>query len=647
MRVETCPKLVIRSVLALLLLAVVLPLYLTFRSCSMDDFDSYNFALALREFNLELQQPQPPGFPVYVALGRLLLAVCPDPLSALTLLSALAGAGLMLVLYGLGEHRPLTGVGAALLIGLSPMGWLTAEKALSDVPGLALTLLAIWALWRGREKLSAFAMGCFFAGLGLGLRPQNGLPVLLLLTGLVVRHLWLRRPVRAIGLGGLTFAGGIVVWMLPTLHAVGGFSAYMTYLRNHSAHVWYSDSLCSTPLTAASLHGRVVEFADAFLQYTVGLTLYAPWDQPQITRALIAIGVVLPGLVNADWRRPRAWLLMGWAALIAAQIFLFEATGRPRLLLPLLPPLALLVSEGWARVHRPRWLAPAVLCFTALGLLRLTLPRAVQLSTVPAPPVQAATYVAAHYPPQETVLAAAGSFRAVQWELPEYRLLYLYQFDPIKARSIVQGPVRYLVIFDYEQFSEEVLHILTNAGQMIPLEERVFRRDPRVHIQHWQVKVKVFVSAALMAEALPLPSSGCLDIGSTEDERYLDRGWYYAENIGGVSGRWAGEVPTTTVRLSLPPGHDYRLTLRALAYPDGQEVTLRVNGKPVAHFGITGSWETYTVTVPAEVVSAGVNYFELIHTWLVAPFDRTNGESSDQRPLAVAYDWLCLSPLDK
>jgi hypothetical protein len=74
---------------------------------------------------------------------------------------------------------------------------------------------------------------------------------------------------------------------------------------------------------------------------------------------------------------------------------------------------------------------------------------------------------------------------------------------------------------------------------------------------------------------------------------------------------------------------------------------LRVNGKPVAHFGITGSWETYTVTVPAEVVSAGVNYFELIHTWLVAPFDRTNGESSDQRPLAVAYDWLCLSPLDK
>jgi hypothetical protein len=36
----------------------------------------------------------------------------------------------------------------------------------------------------------------------------------------------------------------------------------------------------------------------------------------------------------------------------------------------------------------------------------------------PAPPAQAAAYVAAHYPPETTLIAAAGSFRAAQVELP-------------------------------------------------------------------------------------------------------------------------------------------------------------------------------------------------------------------------------------
>ncbi|MGB9873068.1 MAG: hypothetical protein ACPLYD_15605, partial [Anaerolineae bacterium] len=50
-----------RIVPALFLLAVFLPLYLAFRSASLDDFDSYSFTLALRQFSLDLQQPQPPG----------------------------------------------------------------------------------------------------------------------------------------------------------------------------------------------------------------------------------------------------------------------------------------------------------------------------------------------------------------------------------------------------------------------------------------------------------------------------------------------------------------------------------------------------------------------------------------------------------
>jgi len=47
--------------LPIVILTTALLLYLPFRSISLDDFDSYSFALALEDFDLTLQQPQPPG----------------------------------------------------------------------------------------------------------------------------------------------------------------------------------------------------------------------------------------------------------------------------------------------------------------------------------------------------------------------------------------------------------------------------------------------------------------------------------------------------------------------------------------------------------------------------------------------------------
>ena len=77
----------------ILLAIATLLLYVPFRSISLDDFDSYSFALALDRFDLGLQQPQPPGFPVYIFLGRILYRVTGNPTSTLTLLSALSGVG--------------------------------------------------------------------------------------------------------------------------------------------------------------------------------------------------------------------------------------------------------------------------------------------------------------------------------------------------------------------------------------------------------------------------------------------------------------------------------------------------------------------------------------------------------------------------
>src|SRR5687767_4444581 len=60
---------------ALLLSAAYLAAHLPSLAPSLEDIDSLNFALGLRDFEPALHQPHPPGYPVYIALGRASLAV--------------------------------------------------------------------------------------------------------------------------------------------------------------------------------------------------------------------------------------------------------------------------------------------------------------------------------------------------------------------------------------------------------------------------------------------------------------------------------------------------------------------------------------------------------------------------------------------
>lgn len=643
----------LRQMPFLLLALTFAPLYLTFRSISFDDGDSYNFALALRQFNLKLYQPQPPGFPVYIALGRLALRLYGDPLSALTLISALSGVVTALAIYGLGASYPLAGVGAALLVGFSPMGWLTAEKALSDAPGVAITLLTIWALWCGRENTLPFILGGLLTGLGLGLRPQNSLPTLILLVSLLVRHVYRRRPFRVFVAVVVSTIIGLLVWLLPTLKAVGGLHAYWSYISAHAAHIRTADSILSHPLTASSVKGRIIAFTNTFLLHTAGLSLPIRWIFPDVLRLIALVLFAIPGLIAAGWQRPLTRFLGVWSTVMAWQIFLFEAVDRPRLFLPLLPPIALLVTLGWSqlqsalRPYRLHWIPPLILTAVSFALLRFTLPLAVQLSTIPAPPTQATSYIAATYPPQETILLTAGSFRAAQTELPQYPLFYLYHFDALSMQDTLQQPgIRYVVIFDRDEIPEHIMQMLSD--RWVFLEERNFSRNPLVHPQHANIRVQVFTFAHLMPpEQLVVLLGDCLDLGKKEDGKFLGEGWYYHgfyhEDIGGVSGRWAGQVLTATLRFVIPHQSTFQLSLRAVAYPDNQELTLYLNGKQVGHLSLYNAWEVYTLTIPSNVFLAGeIGQLDLVHKYLAVPFERTGGISSDYRPLAAAYDWFCL-----
>lgn len=650
-----------RAVPPLLLGVACAALYLTFRSASLDDFDAYSFALALERFSLALQQPQPPGFPIYVVLGRLGYALAGDPVAALTGLGALSGVGAVLVVYALGRAldpaAPATAALAAVWVALVPMGWLTAEKALSDTLGLLATLLALWLLWRATRPAAgprALALAGLACGLSLGVRPQNALPLVMLGVAWLVdygRHHGRQRPLPDAGRALLALAGGgavgVLLWLLPTARAVGGWGPYLAHLRGHAAHVGRADALVGSGLPpVAALRARALAFADTFLLSTVGVGAYARWTPSEALRCAALGAIVAVGVVRADWRRRTTWTLAAWTLAMAAQVYFFEALDRPRLLVPLLPPLALLVAHGWARWRRPSWPASLLLAGTGVALLAQGAPLAATLATVPAPPAQATAYVAARYPAEATLVVAAGSFRAAQVDLPDYRLLYLYRFDGDAARAALAEGVRYIVILDRDKVPQEVLALLHADDRYVPLEDRTFARDRRVHTQHDRVRVQVLTPAdQVPAAALRPPPAGCVDVGHAADGRYLGQGWFRPETIGAVPGRWAGGTLTTSVRLALPPDQGYEVRFRALAYPPGQTVTVGADGRALATLPLAGDWAEYAVHLPAAFVAEGVTTLTWAHAAARSPFAATDGGSSDRRALTAAYDWICVSPL--
>src|SRR4029078_1354541 len=65
-----------RSLQIVAALAVIFALaHVPFLATSLEDIDSVNFALGVRDFDVATHRPHPPGYPVYIFLGKIATAV--------------------------------------------------------------------------------------------------------------------------------------------------------------------------------------------------------------------------------------------------------------------------------------------------------------------------------------------------------------------------------------------------------------------------------------------------------------------------------------------------------------------------------------------------------------------------------------------
>lgn len=363
---------------ALAALAVIFALaHVPFLAHSLEDIDSVNFALGVRDFDVAEHRPHPPGYPLYIAIGKVSTAVAgvvmnAAPVSsvearALASVSLLSGLVALVCLYGVFSSltsRPAAASSpwstlnveafAATAVTVScPLFWYLAARPMSDLPGLAFALAAQSCLllaWQrqspgpdGDRRLTPaltaasgrmIVIGSLLAALSIGMRSQTvwfTLPVLVL----VLLDRVGRGVAGAMIGGGIMFVAGGLLWGIPLLVVSGGLGPYLAALGTQAGEDFAGgEMLYSNPSARAAAFALMRTFLD-------------PWDSPWLGAIVVMLAAAGVGhLVMRDRRTLAAIVAMSAPYLIFH--LAFQDTSFIRYALPVVPAVVFLAMRGAA-----------------------------------------------------------------------------------------------------------------------------------------------------------------------------------------------------------------------------------------------------------------------------------------------------------
>ena len=183
--------------------------------------DEALMACGVMEFDPGRHMPLPPGFPLWIALGKLVRACgAADPLVALQLASAVLSVLGLWALVGLWDRHAgrAVALAGALLAAFIPGVWFHATRGFSETPAAALTVLGL-ALWL-RGGRAAFVPGVLAIVSAALMRPPLA-PFFLLTLALAA---WgVRDEPRRLLKGVAAAAALLVAVVTPAALAAGGW----------------------------------------------------------------------------------------------------------------------------------------------------------------------------------------------------------------------------------------------------------------------------------------------------------------------------------------------------------------------------------------------------------------------------------------
>lgn len=333
-------------------------------------WDANTFALALERYDVHALHPHAPGYPVYVALARIVHVAIRDANDALVALSLLFTAAAIAGAYALGRALAGRGVGlaAATLLLAAPVAYVHSVTANAYAAEMACSVLVAWAAWGAHHAPTPrrVAVLAFALAASIGVRPSLAIYLGPVAAWAALRPPWdLRAQARRLVPAALVGVAVCLAWFVPMTTLSGGYAAWREANRLQSAQVVFAATLYNAGWPA-------------LVDNLERLRLFLRWELAFVAPAVSAL--LLVGVVHrhADpWPRPR-WGGPGvFLALWLAPASLFFATvysgfneGPSGYVLAVLPGLLLAacMAGAWG-LRRLAWTPRAAGALAAAALL--------------------------------------------------------------------------------------------------------------------------------------------------------------------------------------------------------------------------------------------------------------------------------------
>ncbi len=302
------------------------------------NWDAVQFSLALDNFNLHRHQPHPPGYILYVELGRLLRFVlefaglenggASSANVALSILSVLFSAVAVPLIYWLALKifdDKVVAISSSLLLLGSPLAIYNGAVGLTYLPEMALGMCVAGLAWRA--KGAEGAREAALLGLALGLAGGVRQTSLIVLLPLCIWALWgnkaqARRRWLAFG---MALALTCLAWLMPLLAMSGGLAAYLREHELQAAAVAGRTSLVET-----GLNGLAFNVTFEMLALGTGLAF-----------GLVPLGLWAARVLRFSLMSRAKALLFFWVSPPIA-LYVVSHMGQYGYLLVALPPLLIL-----------------------------------------------------------------------------------------------------------------------------------------------------------------------------------------------------------------------------------------------------------------------------------------------------------------
>ncbi len=277
---------------------------LPFRSRYLFDHDSVQFALGLKNYDVYLHQPHPPGYFLYVYTAKLIDFFVHDANTSLVWISVLASALAVAAVYNLGSaiFGRRHGWWAALLAVTSPLFWFFGEIALSYAVAAFFSSMVALGAWRVLHHDDRWVYPLtLLLGVGAGFRQD---------LGLFLGPLWLyaltRCKLRVFVSASLLLLVTVSLWFIPMLIATGGAPRYFAATselwryNNAAGAIWNSalSTRVDTLLTLVGVLSYGVGLATVFLLFGAYIFIRNNvWSTTSIDKLLFFIIWLAPALL--------------------------------------------------------------------------------------------------------------------------------------------------------------------------------------------------------------------------------------------------------------------------------------------------------------------------------------------------------------